>query len=135
MPSALESTQLRLVEADCPVEHPSLRQTPEVQQQLRGFFPATFGKKYVEVVPGMGSGVASPKEPLDHPLSKALRIGIVLSGGPAPGGHNVIAGLYDFVKQKHPESMLVGFMGGLDGVMNQNYTVNTSTLVTTKHTV
>ncbi|CDI76905.1 phosphofructokinase, putative [Eimeria acervulina] len=129
LPSALESTQLRLVEADCPVEHPSLRQTPEVQQQLRGFFPATFGKKYVEVVPGMGSGVASPKEPLDHPLSKALRIGIVLSGGPAPGGHNVIAGLYDFVKQKHPESMLVGFMGGLDGVMNQNYTVVTEELM------
>lgn len=79
----------------------------------------------MELVPSMASGVPSPREPApeQHALSKALRIGIVLSGGPAPGGHNVIAGLFDFVKQKHPESMLVGFMGGLDGVMNQNYTV------------
>lgn len=106
------------------MDHPSLHQSEEVQKQLRGFFPATYGKKYVELVPGMGSGTASPKEPQEHQLSKALRIGIVLSGGPAPGGHNVIAGLYDFVKQKHSESMLVGFMGGLDGVMNQNYTAS-----------
>lgn len=81
----------------------------------------------------MSSGAASPKEPQEHGLSKALRIGIVLSGGPAPGGHNVIAGLFDFVKQKHPESMLVGFMGGLDGVMNQNYTASSGNYKIEKH--
>ncbi|KAL8447327.1 hypothetical protein Emed_004431 [Eimeria media] len=117
LPSALESQQLRLVECECPLDHDSLCQSEDVKQQLKAFFPATFGKKYVELVPSMTSGPSSPREPQEHGLSKALRIGIVLSGGPAPGGHNVIAGLFDFVKQRHPESMLVGFMGGLDGVV------------------
>ncbi|XP_026192736.1 uncharacterized protein LOC34621637 [Cyclospora cayetanensis] len=129
LPSALDTQQFSLVESECPVDHPSLCQSPELQKQLKTFFPATFGKKYVELVPSLYSGAPSPREPQEHTLSKALRIGIVLSGGPAPGGHNVISGLYDFVKQRHPESMLVGFMGGLDGVMNQNYTVVTEELM------
>lgn len=130
LPSALESSQLRLVESDSPLDPSSSSLSSDLEKKLKSFFPATFGKKYVELVPGMTSGVPSPREPAqEHGLSKALRIGIVLSGGPAPGGHNVIAGLFDFVKQKHPESMLVGFMGGLDGVMNQNYTVVTDELM------
>ncbi|KAL8441083.1 hypothetical protein Emag_007471 [Eimeria magna] len=133
LPSALESQQLRLVECECPLDHDSLCQSEDVKRQLKAFFPATFGKKYVELVPSMTSGPSSPREPQEHALSKALRIGIVLSGGPAPGGHNVIAGLFDFVKQRHPESMLVGFMGGLDGVMNQNYTAS-GVLTTSKET-
>lgn len=52
---------------------------------------------------------------------RALRVGIVLSGGPAPGGHNVIAGVYDCIKSIHPESQLFGFMGGLDGVFQKKY--------------
>lgn len=52
---------------------------------------------------------------------KPLRVGVVLSGGPAPGGHNVIAGVYDYIKKIHPESQLIGFMGGLDGFFNQDY--------------
>ncbi|KAL8437325.1 hypothetical protein Efla_007593 [Eimeria flavescens] len=130
LPSALESQQLRLVESESPLDHTSLCQGEDVKKQLKAFFPATFGKKYVELVPSMTSASFSPSEPQEHALSKALRIGIVLSGGPAPGGHNVIAGLFDFVKQRHPESMLVGFMGGLDGVMNQNYTASLVQVVT-----
>eukprot|EP01053_Blabericola_migrator_P005493 Blabericola_migrator_1__5492@NODE_27_length_20109_cov_273_259006_g24_i0_p1_GENE_NODE_27_length_20109_cov_273_259006_g24_i0NODE_27_length_20109_cov_273_259006_g24_i0_p1_ORF_typecomplete_len1384_score349_05PFK/PF00365_20/9_4e72PFK/PF00365_20/6_3e53_NODE_27_length_20109_cov_273_259006_g24_i01423318384 len=54
---------------------------------------------------------------------KPLRVGVVLSGGPAPGGHNVIAGVYDYIKKVHPESQLIGFMGGLDGFFQQDYII------------
>jgi hypothetical protein len=42
---------------------------------------------------------------------KPLNVGVVLSGGPAPGGHNVIAGIFDCIKRIHPESKLFGFLG------------------------
>ena len=50
-----------------------------------------------------------------------FRVGVVLSGGQAPGGHNVIAGIYDGVKQWHQDSTMVGFLDGPHGVMNGNY--------------
>ncbi|UCF92182.1 MAG: 6-phosphofructokinase [Desulfobacterales bacterium] len=48
---------------------------------------------------------------------KARRIGIVFSGGPAPGGHNVIAGLYDAAKKANPDSEIYGFLVGPDGII------------------
>jgi diphosphate-dependent phosphofructokinase len=57
-------------------------------------------------------------EPDDAQFSSLpLRIGVVLSGGPAPGGHNVIVGLYDAIKEVHPESRLFGFLGGPKGLL------------------
>jgi diphosphate-dependent phosphofructokinase len=50
------------------------------------------------------------------------RIGIVFSGGPAPGGHNVIAGLYDAAKAANPESRVFGFLVGPDGIIEGEYT-------------
>lgn len=47
-----------------------------------------------------------------------LRIGVVLSGGQAPGGHNVIAGIFDAIKKIHPDSVLIGFLGGPSGMVN-----------------
>lgn len=49
--------------------------------------------------------------------SAPLRIGVVLSGGPAPGGHNVVAGLFDGMKELHAESRLFGFLGGPKGLL------------------
>ena len=49
-----------------------------------------------------------------------LKIGCVLSGGQAPGGHNVISGLFDMVKHIHPESKLFGFLKGPKGIMTGN---------------
>lgn len=46
-----------------------------------------------------------------------LKVGVVLSGGQAPGGHNVIAGLFDALKQIHPESILLGFLDGPLGIL------------------
>lgn len=58
--------------------------------------------------------------------SRALRVGILLSGGPAPGGHNVIAGLFDALLQIHPESQLIGFLEGFQGFLEDRYLVITS---------
>ncbi len=50
-------------------------------------------------------------------MAKRRRIGIVFSGGPAPGGHNVIAGLFDAAKQANPDNEIFGFILGPDGII------------------
>lgn len=49
-----------------------------------------------------------------------LKVGIVLSGGPASGGHTVIAGVFDALKMEHPESQLIGFLDGPSGIIDNN---------------
>jgi 6-phosphofructokinase len=51
-----------------------------------------------------------------------LRIGCVLSGGQAAGGHNVIVGLYDYIKRRHQNSQLFGFLNGPKGIYTGKYT-------------
>lgn len=51
------------------------------------------------------------------------KIAIVLSGGPAPGGHNVICGMHDYIKKLNPQSQLIGFLAGPDGLLKKNYIV------------
>ena len=51
-------------------------------------------------------------------ISLPLRVGVVLSGGQAPGGNNVIAGLFDALKKIHPDSVLIGFLNGPSGIIN-----------------
>ncbi|SDT99018.1 6-phosphofructokinase [Desulfobacula phenolica] len=58
-------------------------------------------------------------------------IGVVFSGGPAPGGHNVIAGLYDEAKKYNPESRIFGFLSGPDGILESKYIEITQSLVDT----
>lgn len=53
--------------------------------------------------------------------SKPIHVGVILSGGQAPGGHNVIAGLYDGIKSLNAESRLYGFKGGPGGLVDNNY--------------
>ncbi|MCB2169266.1 MAG: 6-phosphofructokinase [Deltaproteobacteria bacterium] len=56
-------------------------------------------------------------------------VGIVFSGGPAPGGHNVIAGLFDAVKAANPDSRIIGFLMGPDGIIESEYVEITEALV------
>ena len=56
-------------------------------------------------------------------------IGIVFSGGPAPGGHNVIAGLFDAAKRANPESRIIGFLMGPDGIIEGDYVELTAEMV------
>ena len=52
---------------------------------------------------------------------KPINVGVILSGGQAPGGHNVIAGLYDGIKSLNPNSKLYGFKGGPGGLVDNDY--------------
>ena len=64
-------------------------------------------------------------------FDKKRNIGIVFSGGPAPGGHNVIAGLFDQARKVNPESKVYGFMLGPDGIIDGKYMELTEDLVDT----
>ncbi|TFG84580.1 MAG: diphosphate--fructose-6-phosphate 1-phosphotransferase [Spirochaetales bacterium] len=73
---------------------------------LKAIFPVNYGKPLVTLVHGNGEG-----------MKKRLIVGVILSGGQAPGGHNVIAGLFDGLKAGNPESRLIGFRGGPGGLV------------------
>ncbi len=62
-------------------------------------------------------------------FGKKRNIGIVFSGGPAPGGHNVIAGLYDAAKKANPENRIFGFLMGPDGIIENEVTPLTDAFV------
>lgn len=62
-------------------------------------------------------------------VHNVLKIGIILSGGPAPGGHNVIAGIYDYVRRYNEQSQVFGFIGGIDGLYKQNYVLITDSIM------
>ncbi len=64
--------------------------------------------------------VDSPGQNLRREHAKKRHLGIVFSGGPAPGGHNVIAGVFDAMYAANPESRLFGFLMGPDGLLEQN---------------
>ena len=62
-------------------------------------------------------------------FNKKRNVGVVFSGGPAPGGHNVIAGIFDEITRANPDSRLYGFILGPDGIIEGNYIEITSSLV------
>ena len=62
-------------------------------------------------------------------FNRQRNIGVIFSGGPAPGGHNVIAGLYDEAKKYHPDSRVFGFLLGPDGLLESKYLEITGSLV------
>lgn len=70
-----------------------------------------------------------PSEAQKNNFLKKRNIGVVFSGGPAPGGHNVIAGLYDEVKRYNPASKVFGFLMGTDGLIDSRYMEITRELV------
>ena len=61
--------------------------------------------------------VDPPPASLEKEYRKKRHIGIVFSGGPAPGGHNVIAGLFDAAKKANPDTKIFGFLLGPDGII------------------
>lgn len=67
------------------------------------------------------AAVSQPEAPVQQSYNKKRHLGIVFSGGPAPGGHNVIAGVFDAMGKANPESRLFGFLMGPDGLLEGNY--------------
>eukprot|EP01062_Namystynia_karyoxenos_P046083 TRINITY_DN343_c0_g1_i1.p1 TRINITY_DN343_c0_g1~~TRINITY_DN343_c0_g1_i1.p1 ORF type:complete len:1177 (+),score=384.21 TRINITY_DN343_c0_g1_i1:93-3533(+) len=85
----------------------------EKAKKLQELFPATFGdRKVYKVGNNTSEGAVTAGRP--------LRVGILLSGGPAPGGHNVIAGLHDFLKAQNAASVCLGLVNGPDGLLRCN---------------
>jgi pyrophosphate--fructose-6-phosphate 1-phosphotransferase len=75
------------------------------QADLKAIFANTYGKPLASFVKGK-----------NDKTTRKLNVGVILSGGQAPGGHNVIAGLYDGIKKGNKESKLFGFLGGPSGL-------------------
>ncbi len=68
-----------------------------------------------------GAPIAVFKQGKNPEINKELRVGVILSGGQAPGGHNVITGLYDGIKKANSSSKLIGFLGGPSGLMENSF--------------
>ena len=74
-------------------------------------------------------GADAPEDTLKIRYTRLRNIGIVFSGGPAPGGHNVIAGIYDAAKKANPKTRLFGFLLGPDGIIENEAIEITGSLV------
>jgi pyrophosphate--fructose-6-phosphate 1-phosphotransferase len=79
--------------------------------EIQAMFPHTYGLPEVSFSAGTG------------PASTPIKVGVVLSGGQAPGGHNVIAGLFDGLIAQHADSLLYGFLGGPKGLIDNKFKV------------
>jgi pyrophosphate--fructose-6-phosphate 1-phosphotransferase len=79
------------------------------QDDIKKLFKHTYGMPLLTFEPGNEK---------DYP---AVNVGVILSGGQAPGGHNVIAGIFDGIKTLNPESKLYGFLGGPSGLTDNKY--------------
>ena len=82
------------------------------QEKIAALFPNTYGKEEITFEKGVNTSVA-----------KVHNVAVILSGGQAPGGHNVICGLYDALKATNKENQLYGFKGGPSGLINDDYVV------------
>ena len=87
------------------------------QEEIKKLFPNTYGMPLVEFVPG------------DEAMSQKINVGVILSGGQAPGGHNVISGIFDAVKKLNPENKLYGFLMGPGGLVDHNYKELTAEII------
>ena len=92
-------------------------QSVDNQAEIKELFPNTYGMPLVEFVPG--EAVNNTK----------MNVGVILSGGQAPGGHNVITGLFDAVKKLNPENRLFGFILGPGGLVDHDYMELTAEVV------
>ena len=80
------------------------------QDKIKALFPNTFGQKEISFQKGENNSEV-----------KKNVVGVILSGGQAPGGHNVVSGLYDALKKANPENQLIGFLGGPSGLTDDKY--------------
>ena len=87
------------------------------QEAIKALFPNTYGMPLIQFVEG---------EAIEFP---AINVGVILSGGQAPGGHNVISGLFDGIKKLNKDSKLYGFILGPGGLVDHNYKELTAEIV------
>ena len=87
------------------------------QEEIKKLFPNTYGMPLIEFVPG------------DKVADNKINVGVILSGGQAPGGHNVICGIFDAVKKLNKDNKVYGFLMGPGGLVDHNYMELTDELV------
>ena len=80
------------------------------QEKIKALFPNTYGKNEITFTKGSNTS----------PARKQV-VGVILSGGQAPGGHNVICGLYDALKATDRSNVLLGFKGGPSGLIDDDF--------------
>ena len=88
------------------------------QEEIKALFKNTYGKPTVTF-----------ETSSDSSSSEIRNVGVILSGGQAPGGHNVIAGLYDALKQANSANKLYGFLGGPSGIIEGKYVEFTDSFI------
>ena len=88
------------------------------QEAIKKLFPNTYGLPKLTFEAAQAAQNNAP-----------INVGVILSGGQAPGGHNVIAGIFDGVKAINPEGKLYGFLMGPDGLVKHNYIELTSEII------
>ena len=87
------------------------------QEAIKALFPNTYGMPLIQFVEG------------EAPAFPAMNVGVILSGGQAPGGHNVISGLFDGIKKLNADSKLYGFILGPGGLVDHNYKELTAEII------
>ena len=87
------------------------------QEEIKKMFPNTYGMPLIEFVPG------------EETVGKQMNVGVILSGGQAPGGHNVICGIFDAVKKLNPENKVYGFLMGPGGLVDHDYKELTAEII------
>ena len=110
MPVALRGA-VRLVEGE-------KTQSVADQTEIQSLFPNTYGLPVITMEPAEGTNSSEP-----------FNVGVILSGGQAPGGHNVICGLYDGLKALNPQNQLYGFLGGPSGLIEGKHTLLTDEVI------
>ncbi|NDW09078.1 diphosphate--fructose-6-phosphate 1-phosphotransferase [Dysgonomonas sp. 520] len=100
------------------VEEGAATQSVADQEEVKKLFPNTYGMPILKFV--------EATEKVDLP---AMNIGVILSGGQAPGGHNVIAGIFDGIKKLNKDSKVYGFLMGPGGLIDHKYMELTSDII------
>ena len=88
------------------------------QEEIQKLFPNTYGMPVIEFEPAAQAAEVAP-----------FNVGVILSGGQAPGGHNVICGLFDALKRVNPANKLYGFLGGPSGLVDGKYAELTADVI------
>lgn len=100
------------------IEEGTATQSVADQEEVKKLFPNTYGMPTLKFV--------ETSEKTEYPI---INVGVILSGGQAPGGHNVIAGIFDGIKKMNKDSRLFGFLMGPGGLVDHDYKELTSDII------
>ena len=107
--AAYEPKLPKALQGSVKVKEGAPTQSVDNQEEIKALFPNTYGMPLIEF------------EATEVTKDVRLNVGIILSGGQAPGGHNVITGLYDQIKKLNAENRVYGFILGPGGLVDHNY--------------